>query len=76
MLKVFDLCVHVMFAMKKFVALTHRVPFTVVQESSWSINDQSKVSHLSLAPLVSHVEHVCLDGLSHLIIESCKCVFA
>lgn len=39
------------------------------------MNYQSRVSHLSLAPLVNHVEHVCLEGLGCFVIEPCECVF-
>lgn len=76
MLKVFASCVLGVFAMKASVALTHRVTFIVTQVSLQSINDQSRLSDLSLAPSVSHVEHVCLDVLSRFVIESCECVFA
>jgi len=76
MLKVFASCLHVVFTMKTFFTFAHEVTFPVAQASSQSTNDQSQVSCLSLVPLVSHVEHVCMDGLSHFIIESCKCVFA
>jgi len=62
--------------MKVSIALTHGVTFTVAQTFSRSINDKLRVSHLSLAPSVSHVEHVSLDVLSRFIIESCECVFA
>lgn len=75
MLKVFDLYVLVVFAMKEYVTLTHRVTLIIVQASPRSMNSQSWVSHLSFAPSVSHVENVCLDGLGHFIIKSCECVF-
>lgn len=64
----------VMFAMKSSVTLTHRVTFTVGKASSWPTNDQSKFSHLSCTLWITHLVHMCLDGLSHPIIESCKCV--
>jgi len=53
----------VVIAIKASITLTHGVTFTIMQVSYRSMNDQSWVSHLSLEPLVSHVEHVCLDGL-------------
>jgi len=39
------------------------------------MNEKSWVSRLSLTPSVSHVEHVCLDGLGHVIFNLCECVF-
>lgn len=74
MLNVFYLCVLFVFVMKKVVALTHGVTFTVEQPSSQSANEQSQVSHLSPTPLVSHVVHMCLDVLICLVFKSCKCV--
>jgi len=76
MSKVFTSCVLIVLVMKASVALTHGVTFIVAQVSSQSINDQSQVSHLSHAPSVKHVEHVCLYVLGRFVIESCECVFA
>jgi len=76
MLKVFASYVDFVFITKESLALTHGVTLTVAQVLSWLINDQSQVSHLSLTPSVSHVEHVGLDGLGHLVVKSCWCVFA
>lgn len=61
--------------MKASIALTHRVTFTVKKVSSRSMKGQSRVSRLLLVVSVSHVEYVCLDGLSCFVIESCECVF-
>ena len=45
------------------ICRTHTQSHIHYRASASIMNDQSRVSHLSLAPSVSHVEHVCLDGL-------------
>jgi len=75
MLKFFASFVLVVSIVREFVTLTHEVTFTIAQASSWLTNDQSQVSQLSPTPLICHVVHMYLDGLSCLVINSCKCAF-
>lgn len=60
----------------KYLSHSHIESCSLSRKHSWSMNGQLQVAHLSLASSVSHVEHVCLDGLSRFDIKSCECVFS